>query len=88
MKPNTFHVGDKAVFDSFAGLVPCTVTSVYHDRNGNPRVVAKVNKAAGPYPKGEEVDSSPQWIVPKAHVRRKACGAVIIPGFQWEAVAA
>ena len=83
MQPKIFHPGTKAVFDSFAGLVPCTVTSVHKDLFGHKRVGFQVNTDQGPYHKGETLESSPLWVIPKAHIRRREFFPVIIPGYAW-----
>jgi hypothetical protein len=79
----TFGPGTRAVLDSFAGLVPCTVTSVEKDDRGHQRITAKIQKTVGPYKKGELVENNPLWIVPKTHIRRRKYSSVIIPGYAW-----
>lgn len=78
----TLNTGCAAYYDSFVGLVPCTVTEVRASDSGFD-ITARVDKNFGPYGKGEVIVSTNRRIVPRKAVYRsdQRCGQYSIRYF-------
>lgn len=70
-----------AYIDSFAGLIPCRVESIYSHcgpsgmtGNKTPRnmyFVVTVTATRGAYKRGDKVNESARWIVPRSAIYRR-----------------
>ena len=60
----TLRAGILAYFDSFDGLIPCRVLSIDPQRN----VCAQLTANRGAYKRGEVLESSHNWVVPRSSV--------------------
>lgn len=80
----TLKAGDRCYFDTFAGLVPCTIRKVEQDSYGNNvAIVLHVNAARGAYKRGEELrTANGRYVVPRNHVF-VCCGQFRIRG-EWK----
>jgi hypothetical protein len=72
MNNAVLKIGSLAFFDSVRnGLVPCRVTDITRDSDGNARISAVVTATRGAYPKGYALRDFSTWsIVPRDAVYR------------------
>ncbi len=76
----TLAIGTLAYYDSMrSGLVPCKVTKITQDEHGRVTVTAKVTATRYAYDRGETIDGSATWIVPRSAVLRRKYGSTILP---------
>jgi hypothetical protein len=79
-----YSVGTFAYIDSLGfGLVPCKVERAYCNSLGNISLVVRVTAKRGAFKRGEIVEYSPLWIVPRNHVRRASGQFRNIGGYRW-----
>lgn len=78
----TLKANGAAYFDSSAGLVPCRVLSITGEpgpASSAQEVTFAITASLGPYKRGEILSSDALSVVPRAAVRRRKHGVVIIP---------
>ena len=86
---NVFRVGTSAFYDTFAGLIPCTVTGIkqagYGFRCGPYDVIEfKLTADRGAYRKGEILTSNAMHVPPKKMIRRLEYSSRIITTYKYE----
>jgi hypothetical protein len=78
----TLKAGCLAYYDTtFSGLVPVRVVSVSRSEipTGFYVVKAKVTEDHAAWRKGDEVESSSRWIVPRSAIKRRKYSTSILP---------
>ena len=76
------RVGEDALWDSLAGMVPCKVEAIEGESgraNSSQRVTIRVTKDHGPYRADERQELSALWVVPKGAFQQREHGASIRP---------
>ena len=78
----TLKADGAAYYDSFVGLIPCKVLSI-RGKSGQAtskqEVTFRVTASLGPYRRGEILSSDALSIAPRAAVKRRKHGVVILP---------
>jgi hypothetical protein len=76
----TLKSGSLALFDTIgSGLVKCKVLSIRQLPRGGTAVEFVVTATQGAYRKGEKLESTSTWVVPRKSVRRGKYFATIKP---------
>jgi len=78
----TLKADGAAYFDCAAGLVPCRVLSITGESgpaNSEQEVTFRITASLGPYRRGEIMSSDALSVVPRAAVKRRKHGVVILP---------
>lgn len=75
----TLKKGTLAYIDGAAGLTPCIVLSVFFSPSGAKRAMVKVTTGRFGYAKGETVERSTAFVVPRKSVRTKGHQFIISP---------
>jgi len=78
----TLKADGAAYYDSFVGLIPCKVLSI-RGKSGQAtskqEVTFRVTASLGPYRRGEILVRDALSVVPRAAVKRRKHGVVILP---------
>ena len=78
----TLKANEAAYYDSFVGLVPCKVLSITGESgqaSSKQEVTFRVTASLGPYKRGEILSRDALSVVPRATVRWRKHGVVILP---------
>lgn len=75
----TLKKGTLAYIDGAAGLTPCITLSVLLSPSGAKRAIVKVTTGRFAYAKGEIVERSTAFVVPRKSVRTKGHQFIISP---------
>jgi len=85
MKRYTHKAGEKAYLDTLrTGLVPVIVQEVVHKEPWNARCLCLVTKEVGPYKKGELLDKSAMFTIPRTSVFKRDGQYKVREDFRWE----
>jgi hypothetical protein len=84
---NQFGAGEKAVIDSFGGLIPCVVKRVVEPGRGlyatEGKIEVEVTKKMAGYSKGEIVERPASKVVPVKHVIRGQYKSTVNVYYKW-----
>ena len=78
----TLKANEAAYYDSFVALVPCRVLSVRGEpgpASSAQEVTFAITASLGPYRRGEILSRDALSVVPRAAVRRRKHGVVVLP---------
>lgn len=82
MPTTTLKADGAAYYDSVAGLIPCRVLSIRGESglaSSKQEVTIAITASLGPYKRSEILSSDALSVVPRAAVKRRKHGVVIIP---------
>lgn len=72
-----------AYWDTFSGLIPCRITGATPGESGTGmRLAIEITAARGPYRRGETLETSALFVVPRDRVRRRRWSTSILP-YRW-----
>lgn len=71
--------GDLCYYDSLTCLIPGKAVAIKKDHNGSLQVTILVTADRGCYKRGETIETSDKWAIPRKAVRLSKLGSTIRP---------